>query len=218
MLGGLLLLLALQAATRANDENLPSVDHESPVSALALVEAFRFNQAAVDELYLDKRVKVTGQLERIERAPQAAETTTAPAYILTLVVDHQADQFKLTFRFEARDRQTLAMLRRHHNVMLEGRCRGETDKEKKELAFDECRFIKVMESASPVTLAPGTFLNLGTSTRPDIPANILPTYAPAFPAEAASTLVPATTPSLPPPRATAPPSTFSPPDSSSTPR
>lgn len=221
-LGGMLLLLAAQAAAYGDNENLASVDSETPITALALVEAFRFNHAAVDELYLDKRIKVIGQLDRIERAPQQPETDAAPGYIVTIFVDDHTQSFQLKFQFAAKDRQTLAMVRRHHNVMLEGRCRGEAGEKTKELTFDDCRFIKVVERAAPVagypTMPPGLYPASGmTPAGPPASAPYgAPSYPPmAVPADAVPTLVPATAPALPPARGTFPPPTFSPPSSSS---
>jgi hypothetical protein len=129
---------------------------ETPVlkaEAAAISEAYRTNDAYADEKYTDRRIQVTGLVNRV----QGFKKYGVRGYLLTVhsVRDTQVSVLDLPLAFEfsspqalAAGRSRLAKLKVNEGVLVEGVCRGKRVVDVEEvILFEDCKILEAKPAA-----------------------------------------------------------------------
>jgi tRNA_anti-like len=92
--------------------------------------AYWFNEVAADEKIAGKRVRVSGQMERLKRLVNRPPPAKTDAYALILKSSQQQPLMfiPIVFEFDLGARKRLAAVTTHEILTLEGTCAGRKEK------------------------------------------------------------------------------------------
>jgi hypothetical protein len=113
----------------------PSLEEPGKQEAIALSvtdvqTAYWFNEAAADEKLAGKRVRVTGQMERLKRLTNRPVPAPPESFALILKTNQQVPfiYIPIVFEFDLSARKRLADVTTHEILTLEGTCVGRREK------------------------------------------------------------------------------------------